>query len=594
MSGIISNDESMGGNVQMSTQMMVSEMLKGLFTTGNPVIDILLRSMMLTMVMNLINNLLNFNVTEKVDWVRNQIKPKNVPTVVMRAESIPISHGGKIVGSRMNYSDQFRAILDYIQSHPELKIHSVEETEAFNSKKDKDPYYCTRAENADRERSSLVNNKYFIPGNREKFMIAKSSRGNPIYCQVVMFPNKSAKELTENGGGGGGGGRGNMGDKKDEQRIHEIHLTMPNGGDRPSIHVFMDACLFDYNKKIDAQMNCKQFFFNYRRCTDNGDDEEIPEYDENPYATNKSEDTIFFEGKQAVLDQVRFFIENEQWYKRRGMPYHLGMLLYGTPGCGKTSLIKVIAAMTGYSIIVINLNRITKCSELEKIFYSDYINKKYIPSNRRIYVFEDIDCLSEIVQDRDAATLAKKSPASPANSDCDDDSDDESTTEETPRGKSATALDGAAMAKLAEVLNMATLKSMSTGNSGSGAENYLKSFMKDDNDKLNLACILNLLDGIVETPGRIVIMTSNYPERLDKALLRAGRVDLKIEFKKASRQIALEIISNFYEVAQEEITAIYDELLAQIPDYVHSPAEVSNQCIIHKLSLKGCLEALVA
>ena len=36
--------------------------------------------------------------------------------------------------------------------------------------------------------------------------------------------------------------------------------------------------------------------------------------------------------------------------------------------------------------------------------------------------------------------------------------------------------------------------------------------------------LLNVLDGIVDTPGRIVIMTTNLPEALDAALIRPGRI----------------------------------------------------------------------
>ena len=38
-------------------------------------------------------------------------------------------------------------------------------------------------------------------------------------------------------------------------------------------------------------------------------------------------------------------------------------------------------------------------------------------------------------------------------------------------------------------------------------------------DALNLAGLLNVLDGVVDTPGRIVVMTSNHPEKLDPALV---------------------------------------------------------------------------
>ncbi|TYZ69181.1 hypothetical protein PybrP1_006163 [[Pythium] brassicae (nom. inval.)] len=48
------------------------------------------------------------------------------------------------------------------------------------------------------------------------------------------------------------------------------------------------------------------------------------------------------------------------------------------------------------------------------------------------------------------------------------------------------------------------------------------------NDHLNLSGLLNVLDGVIDCPGRIVIMTTNHPEKLDPALVRPGRVNKKL------------------------------------------------------------------
>lgn len=40
--------------------------------------------------------------------------------------------------------------------------------------------------------------------------------------------------------------------------------------------------------------------------------------------------------------------------------------------------------------------------------------------------------------------------------------------------------------------------------------------------------LLNVLDGVVDTPGRIVVMTTNLVDVLDDALIRPGRIDKKI------------------------------------------------------------------
>jgi mitochondrial chaperone BCS1 len=44
-----------------------------------------------------------------------------------------------------------------------------------------------------------------------------------------------------------------------------------------------------------------------------------------------------------------------------------------------------------------------------------------------------------------------------------------------------------------------------------------------------------MLDGMVEMPGRMIVITSNHPEMLDPALVRKGRIDFRICFGKMTR-----------------------------------------------------------
>jgi ATPase family associated with various cellular activities (AAA) len=70
--------------------------------------------------------------------------------------------------------------------------------------------------------------------------------------------------------------------------------------------------------------------------------------------------------------------------------------------------------------------------------------------------------------------------------------------------------------------------SHANGKNGKSAKIGPSSFFKPDPDQLSLSGLLNVLDGVVDTPGRILIMTTNHPEMLDPALIRPGRVDKKI------------------------------------------------------------------
>ncbi|KAI9853638.1 MAG: hypothetical protein M1813_002041 [Trichoglossum hirsutum] len=50
---------------------------------------------------------------------------------------------------------------------------------------------------------------------------------------------------------------------------------------------------------------------------------------------------------------------------------------------------------------------------------------------------------------------------------------------------------------------------------------------------ISLSALLNIIDGVASSEGRILVMTTNHIEKLDSALLRPGRVDMTIGFGNA-------------------------------------------------------------
>ncbi|CAD6886117.1 unnamed protein product [Tilletia laevis] len=58
--------------------------------------------------------------------------------------------------------------------------------------------------------------------------------------------------------------------------------------------------------------------------------------------------------------------------------------------------------------------------------------------------------------------------------------------------------------------------------------------------------LLNALDGVASSEERIVFMTTNYPERLDPALVRPGRVDRRFELGDADEEQVERMMGRFY------------------------------------------------
>ncbi|KAG7008622.1 hypothetical protein G7Y79_00005g017630 [Physcia stellaris] len=70
---------------------------------------------------------------------------------------------------------------------------------------------------------------------------------------------------------------------------------------------------------------------------------------------------------------------------------------------------------------------------------------------------------------------------------------------------------------------------------------------------LTLSGLLNAIDGASSKEGRILIMTSNLPEVLDKALIRPGRIDRQVYLGPVSKQNAKQIFLRMYTQDPDEV-----------------------------------------
>ena len=87
---------------------------------------------------------------------------------------------------------------------------------------------------------------------------------------------------------------------------------------------------------------------------------------------------------------------------------------------------------------------------------------------------------------------------------------------------------------------------------------------------ITLADFLELLDGIIEMPGRMIILTSNHPEILDPALVRPGCIDMIIEFKRLSKQNIKDMYNLWFK------TDIPDYIYNNMKDHMFTQAEIGN------------------
>ncbi|GKT94173.1 LOW QUALITY PROTEIN: mitochondrial chaperone BCS1 [Colletotrichum tofieldiae] len=143
--------------------------------------------------------------------------------------------------------------------------------------------------------------------------------------------------------------------------------------------------------------------------------------------------------------------------------------------------------------------------------------------------------------------------------------------------------------------------------------------------RLSLSGLLNILDGVASQEGRVLIMTTNHVEKLDKALIRPGRVDQIVKFTLADDEIIGAIFRAIYAPLEGDeddmptqqsgkvlgpeaetmlaeqaakrtadivanVETLSEAFVTKIPAHEFSPAEIQGYLMKHKRSAEAAVD----
>lgn len=313
------------------------------------------------------------------------------------------------------------------------------------------------------------------------------------------------------------------------------------------LHKFVEESMIRYEQEKKNKLGSETYYFDqvissgglFRNPISN----QVCMFSKSKFQSNRTLGNVYLRQIDDLKQRVEFFMRRRDWYDSKGIPHTLGIVMYGHPGCGKTSTIKAIANETKRHIFNIALSEIKTKEALKELFYNDVVHTFVegkmevlnIPIKQRVYVIEDIDAMDSVVIKRTSEQQKK---------------------EEEKKLKVA-----------AEVELLKQTQGVDAAN------RMLNGKDKESADSLDLATLLNVLDGVRETPGRIIILSTNYPERLDEALLRPGRFDMMIEFEKHNCQVLKQHVEKYY---GKPLTKQQDAILSNPTlHFKWTPAEVS-------------------
>ena len=188
-----------------------------------------------------------------------------------------------------------------------------------------------------------------------------------------------------------------------------------------------------------------------------------------------------------ILSNIRFFLNEQDFYVKNGIPYRLNIVLYGPPGTGKSSLIKALASEFALPLYIMNPSKIMDSTQL-------LANK-----DRGIIAFEDVDSFYGFLIPK----------------------------EEEP--------------------SLPTVKM-------SGESRYVRKRIAESAPSYGTSEVLNFFDGIASPEGFICILTTNHIEKINPAVIRPGRMHLKIEIPPIKAEDVPERLKPFLKKGEKKIT----------------------------------------